>query len=430
MNVLYIPFLTVLFLCSQSLTAQSLTENQSKYWKYRERLKKEFLVIGEGQGMSLPAESLERDGIRVRFADATVYLGWYIGTLSTEYYLSDQGAYLRVEDGNNIDKDETLRELYYALKTFERLDANAEPFFNKSAEQDLNGFFIRDDVPKKMIADFNVKHLDSDFTAGIERQHNEVSQDQVYHMLMGLMCVKRLIPKTIEVEGENLHDLAIKQGERMIQWMKINNWRVVNPEVTKKNGRPKTVFVGHQAYIFSKGINRILYHLTDGAQGEKKKNLSPLYSMYWGTTRTGANPTYASNDNRHMALTVATSGNGWKRNTFKKLVKRSKPHNWYAYPLMNLMLFPENRHKDKNVQEVLSESLTLLNNAPAEGPVCTYPEVRAEGWSANHMFLKDKKYQQTCKVYPQNKHWNGLDYMLFYNLYLIEKNGLIESTKE
>lgn len=78
--------------------------------------------------------------------------------LATEYkLLNDQG----------LDTYQTRKELYYALEAFNRLDLNAESYFNLAGDtfpnqaiyppsSDLNGFFIRDDVPDNFV---DVAHL-------------------------------------------------------------------------------------------------------------------------------------------------------------------------------------------------------------------------------------------------------------------------------
>jgi hypothetical protein len=53
--------------------------------------------------------------------DASLRLGWYIAVLATEYKL------LNVQ---GLDTYQTRKELYYALEAFNRLDLNAESYFN------------------------------------------------------------------------------------------------------------------------------------------------------------------------------------------------------------------------------------------------------------------------------------------------------------
>ena len=87
----------------------------------------------------------------------------------------------------------TLDELYFALKGLLRLDDNAETSFFSSGctptAPNRNGFFIRDDVPAGFHSYFpGVGNSASDEDAPSEFQ-NEMSQDQVYHLLHGLAFI-------------------------------------------------------------------------------------------------------------------------------------------------------------------------------------------------------------------------------------------------
>lgn len=126
----------------------------AKYWFYRWRLRNDFMVMGEGPGQSLIAESrnLTR-GQFMKWADATIMHGYYLTMLAIEHkILEDKG---RTEDLKNNE-----RELYYAIKAFERLDYVSETFYSSepgfdeayrvgdaTLPPDVNGYFFRDDVP-------------------------------------------------------------------------------------------------------------------------------------------------------------------------------------------------------------------------------------------------------------------------------------------
>ncbi len=132
---------------------QNAQQNLMKYWKHRSQLDR-FILKGEGidpvsvHGSYLPAEhrrplghpgkgSIGGDeehfldkwpnlahteanptcgGLNIG-ADATMYLGWYIGVLATEY---------RLLKNHGQSTGETERELWGALKAYERLDRMAE----------------------------------------------------------------------------------------------------------------------------------------------------------------------------------------------------------------------------------------------------------------------------------------------------------------
>ena len=89
---------------------------------------------------------------------------------------------------------DTRDELYFALRALERLDEVADASFPPPCTQTpaLNGFFMRDDVPAEFHRNFRRSPLCAR-TSSIPRITNkEMSQDQVYHVLIGLALTKRL----------------------------------------------------------------------------------------------------------------------------------------------------------------------------------------------------------------------------------------------
>lgn len=151
----------ITILCSvQSVLGQESTMdgNLAKYWYYRWRLRNDFMIMGEGQGKSLVAEQRnpERSAC-IKWADATLMHGYYLSMLAVEHRILS-------ESGRQVDLNETNKELYYAIKAFERLDYWAETIYSmegnddtlfRTADQplrsDVNGFFFRDDVPPDFI---------------------------------------------------------------------------------------------------------------------------------------------------------------------------------------------------------------------------------------------------------------------------------------
>jgi hypothetical protein len=120
-----------------------------KYEKYRRILRKRFLIIGRAQGHSLPADA--RNSGRMHFGDATVFLGWYMGILATEFYLLSEGLITT----QMLRAQRTLRELYFALIALRRLIDTAASCFCPSPVQ-YPGFFIRDDVSAELKDHFTV----------------------------------------------------------------------------------------------------------------------------------------------------------------------------------------------------------------------------------------------------------------------------------
>jgi len=135
------------------LSGQTPASNQSKYWFYRYRLTNEFLKKGEANcgspsGFSIPASSGYKQAYDLHFGDGTSMVGFYISVLAMEHKL------LRDHGGTDEQKNRTAQELYYAMKAYERVDKNAEKLktdlTGNNCENDLNGFFIRDDVPASL----------------------------------------------------------------------------------------------------------------------------------------------------------------------------------------------------------------------------------------------------------------------------------------
>ena len=151
-----------LYATPSKLQAQNAASNNlEKYWKYRERLKN-FVVVGDCQGCSLPANS--RNNVynstgSLGWSDATITDGFYIGTLATEYKLLSQIASPTPAD--IAQKNRTIDEMGYALQALNGLDMTAEWAWQQSSPcyvdqcsptywptQNLNGFLIRDDIPQ------------------------------------------------------------------------------------------------------------------------------------------------------------------------------------------------------------------------------------------------------------------------------------------
>ncbi len=143
---------------------KELTE---KYWIYRDRFRKRFVNIGgEKDGQSLPfltifegyntpiiPQSTLSDNTKIDADKQTmisgrmskgemgIELGNYIAVLATEYKLLKW-------DGEDLTA--IRNELYYAINAINRLDKNAEKYYDPDLddlEANLNGFLIRDDIP-------------------------------------------------------------------------------------------------------------------------------------------------------------------------------------------------------------------------------------------------------------------------------------------
>jgi len=215
--------------------------------------------------------------------------------------------------------------------------------------------------------------------------------------------------------------MAKAHAKRILDYLIDENWHVKNPVLLKSNGKPQKVMRGGEGYIYSGGIKYAMRILDP----EKTKNhVSPLYNFFWSTLRMGINPTYLKDDNAHMAMTVATTGNGFKKNTFRKLSKFAKSDDWYVYPLLNLAMYPQNR-RFKKERNQLPRSRALLDMMPREGPHSTYPDTNSQGWTVNNRFMREKSELYLNKPHTIGADYHALDYMLLHNLYLMHLNGLV-----
>ena len=96
-------------------------------------------------------------GYFLDWSDNTINLGWYISVLATENNLLVSSG----QDATN-----NTKELYYAIKAFNRLDGKAEPYWRKYYHKlsnrtgtevvggidEPNGFFIMDDVRNNFLS--------------------------------------------------------------------------------------------------------------------------------------------------------------------------------------------------------------------------------------------------------------------------------------
>ncbi len=278
-------FLICIIVCNTSAWAQP-EQNLKKYWRYRERFKN-YVVPGECQGCGLPSTGrfpeLDVNGSIIKsghlnYPDETIHLGHYIGMLAMELHLTGGGV--------NLD-------IWYALEAFNRLDKTAEGWWRHyyldqssiPTDNDLNGFFIRDDVPQDFVNQMyyndnsNIDHLvendlnssyfpsndgriaevvGSSFTNAVYETGygfnspcayfngagvgpREESLDQVTQLMVGLALAAKFIPSGLHALDHNglkkhfadnetdiLQEVKNIAG-RITGWIHDHNWTIQNP---------------------------------------------------------------------------------------------------------------------------------------------------------------------------------------------------------
>lgn len=391
--------------------ADSTVENLDKYAALRLRLDEEFVAEGEGPGHAMPAHERVDDEGLVRWADASIRLGWYIGLLATEHHMlqhPDQFPGFDSALPSGVDVDE---QLYYALLALERLDEVADASFPPpcTTTPALNGFFIRDDVPESILESFpGATSVQSDFLDPT-LTGKEMSQDQAYHVLLGLALVKKLVGADVESQGQVLQPWAVAQAQRIGEHISGDDWLIRNPACDRLVAR------GEDARGFSKGVSRALSFLTDGTlEPEPDSGLGDLWDQ-------AVDPDFiffANSNVMHMGMAVAAIGKGWEEDSMDALVGLAEVQQWWIYPMLLRTLHDDAaycEHEDL----VAGHARFMLDEFPLGGDVAsTFPGPPAEhGFTTSNRFIRplDEHYIGTS----EGRRYNGLDYLLLHNVYAI-----------
>lgn len=233
--------------------------NLKKYWYYRDRLEKEYMIIGmpEKQGTNWPLSGKYEYGFKTIGGgeNPTQEFGTYLCVLASEYRLLKDYS-------QNTKASETLQKIAWALESFDRVDLNCEKFFrariatpslldtssnfweeidNYRLDSDLNGCFLRGDVegsydfskcdsnkvsyvpnlsPDANILTFKDNQLASEdcreilevkstFHCNVVNAVNKtvMSQDEVWGLFMGLAFIVKFVDDSktfLDLEGNNV----------------------------------------------------------------------------------------------------------------------------------------------------------------------------------------------------------------------------------
>lgn len=251
--------------------------NLEKYWKYRYTLIHDYMKLGPNCGETIPASrhmdnwdipNGANNGGHLHWGDATILMGQYMQVLATEYEL------LRL---SNLNTKRTEYEIYMVLNAFDRLDLTAEERMrNFTATQnceninpqqgDLNGFFIRDDVPPSFESqnhdhfnrDLGCSYVENETSAVVQRINGnviewknntasfknwvdvyqntprypvEMSQDQVTEIYAGLALLVRYLHSSITYNGVSLKVKAQDALLRMVDYCAApaHIFQILNP---------------------------------------------------------------------------------------------------------------------------------------------------------------------------------------------------------
>jgi len=377
-----------------------------KYENYRRILKKRFLVVGRTQGHSLPADA--RDTEHMHFGDATIFLGWYIGVLASEFYLLSEG----ILGSWTLKPQRTLRELYFALNALRRLVRAAADCFNPSPIQ-YNGFFIRDDVPAELKVHFpGVSVIRSDYLAANPFMKEE-SQDQLIHILLGLALVKKFIPRNATIQGERLVETAQNLAFDICSWPSTTRWTIRNPYVCYKK-----VHRGPYAFLFSYPVVTALEYMIGPSPGLADTINRPAKWIWKYLMKYNLGCIYNAT-NLHLTLTSACLSDSWGRKSLNSISRLARKFDWPIYPMINVVLFSDiHPQKKSDIPELENWAKPMLEAAPRDG---LSHQGSPAGWKASHKFLFDKSTQTEGWDDYRGMAFPGVDFMLLHNIYRIMK---------
>ena len=435
--------------------------NEEKYWDYRDRLRQEFMTgIGPEMGMSIPASVRDTVNGILQWTDCTMAHGEYIGILGMEYLLLDD---------RSASTEATVEELFYALYALNRLDLTAEVFFDGT--ESLNGFFIRDDISEdsldmeEVLEHLNqglavprINGLDSDFMDEIPR-NNEESLDQAILLLTGLAIVRACVPEDVEhyIDDEvqlfqdfesSLHTEAGNIIRRIVNYMKEGDSTTVSLDpgdpnllgieglnwdfIIKNPVTIQEVLRGGNAVFLSKGFTGAKYH----ALGEGSPTTDTLMNNLTDSIFLSFENNIVGNDQDFKVINLNAMANFWPEglqpdtafadHNARNLGPRSYTQGYEWIPMLHQLLFGV--EKNYLMSQVPPDSSyyndpkgyyeNLLNLAPPEGPYNygngNYPNWE---WSSTSRTIQPGRRGELTTAFTGN--YDGLDYMLYYNLYRV-----------
>ncbi|MBN1184032.1 MAG: hypothetical protein JXB49_17190 [Bacteroidales bacterium] len=413
----YITF----FLSILTLLSQTDEINHEKYNHYRERLFREFIAydsttqpnyMGTFIAASKRIETPTYKGLW--WGEGTINTSCLIQVLVTEYLMNIQ---------NGKDNTQTLHDLYFAMKTYERLDLYAETYYldKGPGTASLNGFFIRDDVPGDIlerypylisIEDQNKWSVYSDYYFACcswkDKYHKEMSQDQVWHLLLGFALVAKFLDTLYIEENYHFQDQAKEYSRLMItrlQGEKNFKWQLRNPVDKHKIPQNRGGKVRIMAYGFAEAG-----HTITGENFHKYNSDNGL----WRTAFYQGWFVKKNFDDDFCFRILSTIADLPDEDDFNRLITyyyKKKIYKYPQFPLLFILLHSEN--SDEYYQKtgsLLPDVEALLNEAPMEGP-----SSKEETWSATNMLI----WPESANNGKPGEMYNGLDYMLLHNLYYL-----------
>ncbi len=443
------------FFIPSNAKTQNDTLNLEKYRHYRQRLNY-FVMPGQLRGESQVA------GIRNRFdygaddlnfGQHAIYFGYYIGMLATEYKL--------LTDAGDSTALQTQSELNLALKQYvTHLDKTESIVFNNMKDL-FDGFFVRESVPCEFLnlpsrrEYFNKGLLPTDTwnynknssfgflpkghpgyivrVSECDSIPKVFSQDEAIGLLFGLALVYKCMPdssyeKFLSKEiAVNVIDY-IRNSSRLYGKSFSMRWNIYRP-----TGEKIKLSEGGLAWFYGYGFSKAANYFNSNGDHLLKKITRYPQELFFQFGQFFPSP---NADNTTMITTLAVIGDSWRavvpviglvfkmNTTYFGIKAKTKRQDWDTFYGLAWNVLHD---KNKKMEERLDKAYNQLNAAPYHGPYNygTDNNPKGTGWSSSYRWHHKKKTQLgELTGIPGN--YNGLDYMLLYNLYCITKgiNGI------
>lgn len=451
--------LSLLCIC-ETLFSQSILDDWylKRYWYYRNRFDKYFMVIGNGNGESAVITKRNRTDIfpitdrytDINYGQHSVHLGYYWGVLATEYKLL-------MDAGLNSDAAKTINELYSSLVMYTYKMDMCEDYYGYTPTYD--GFFIRERVECDTNTNGNLLgFLNEDLNptnewngnsySGIPlghpayvnhvsecNGHSAMSQDEVIGILMGCALIKKCAGNTYCASvASDIADLMVHYCLNMDEEHGNKKWRIYMPD-----GSPVPAGSGGSVYMYAYGLSQAACYITGNSQIHYfNATTHTIPTTLWKLMQVN-NPasievlnflikmynylpepidTIAHVEkieyNYAMQATLGAIGDSWA-NTANGIANSTSEFNWEPlYFLLWQVLH------DKEETEFCSRFKieTDMQTAPCEGPYNFENGLFSPYWAMEYKY-RGSIDEQFGTADVHGAHYNGLDYMLLHNLYRI-----------
>lgn len=431
-----------------NIFSQNDSLNEKKYWHYRERLNY-FVQLGENRGESQIVgirNRFEFNALDLNFGQHAIYFGYYIGMLATEYKILSQNKDIR--------SIATQYELQLAMKQYINYLDKTESIVFKNLKDSFDGFFVRESVPcdflenknRKEYFNKNLKNTDIwnysnpgqfgklpkghpgwvEFVSECDSIPKAMSQDEAIGLIYGLALVYKCMPDN-SFEKIAAKEIAVKvidyirNSSRLYGKALTFRWNMYRP-----NGNKIKTHEGGLSWFYAHGFMKAAHYFDKDYDNILKKISRYPQEIFFQLGQFFPNP---NPDNTTMITTLAVVGNSWRatvpviglifnmNTSYFGINAKTKKQDWDTFYILSWEVLHDKRKKMDNR---LSKTKNQLNNAPFDGPYNYYNGInpKGSGWSSSYRW-HHKKDMQMGDVNGIGGNYNGLDYMLLYNLYKI-----------